>query len=43
MTNTEWIKSVAGATYFRFVDGVKYVKLPAVGNVAEVVFVDPRG
>ena len=35
-TNTPWLKGIGG-TYFRFVDGEKLVKFPAVGTVPELV------
>lgn len=38
----EWIKSVVGGTYFRFVDGVKQVKFPAVGSVPELIITEAK-
>lgn len=35
--NTDWIKSPVDGTSFRFVDGVKQVRFPAVGSVPELV------
>lgn len=38
----EWIKSVIGGTSFRFVDGVKQVKFPAVGSVPELIITEAK-
>ena len=30
MNETEWTKSIIGSTYFRYEDGLKYVRFPEV-------------